>query len=333
MNKPVVISCRGGTPRSQLAVSVAEALGEIGAATAVAEVDEALRAEAQGAPVVALDGCESGCATQLLQAAGLARLSSLRLDEAGESGDAAVLASRLAPRLRSAAAPGRRRRARAPLAQQPDAGHRHTADDYLLAVDLLTSPVAECGAVIEGAPALSAHVSQLLGVTRPTAGEMLERLVRDGLLHRTDLRELLLTDAGRAAADAAGSRQRVLECFVTATLGYPAHEAFARARALATAFDDEAIERLRDALGRPERCPHGWPLDPAEERAERHVLSALSSLDADAAAVVVRLDERDEERLRAAAEAGLAPGERVTGADAASLEPRLAAAILVGPAA
>src|SRR3989304_1428118 len=46
----------------------------------------------------------------------------------------------------------------------------HTADDYLQAIHLLSSPVVDCGAVLEDVPALAAHVSRVLGVSRRRAG-------------------------------------------------------------------------------------------------------------------------------------------------------------------
>lgn len=343
--RPLVLPCRGGSAASRLAVATAEALAPLRAGDVLADAEQARR---RRGPVVALDGCGTGCATAQLRAAGVEPAASVTLDELAAAtpaaaGDPAALAAGFAKV--AAAAPRRRSPRRPPVPAPRTPGRRgHTVDDYLLAIDALTSPVVECGALVEGAPTLAAHVSQLLGVSRPTAGEALERLERLGLVRRTAQRELLLSAAGRAAADAALATHRVLELFVTDLLDYPAEEAFVRARGLAEAFDAAAIARLREALGRPVRCPHGWPIDAAAEREERAALTTLAALDAGTTAVVVRLAERDETALRELERAGLTLGssvrvlERPAHADAlvvacAGLEHvlahRVAAAVLV----
>lgn len=81
--------------------------------------------------------------------------------------------------------------------------------DYLLALDQLTAPLVDCGILAPELPALASHVAQLLGVSRASAGEMLQRLENLGLVTRTDGRQLLLGAAGRAAADIALYRQRI----------------------------------------------------------------------------------------------------------------------------
>ena len=97
------------------------------------------------------------------------------------------------------------------------------------------------------------------------------------------------------------------------TLGYSVAECAPRARALRAAFDDEALERLRDALSGPDRCPHGWPLDPARARAESERLRSLSSLGPGEHAVVARLAEDDAALVRLA-ELGVVRGARVEAA-------------------
>ena len=48
-------------------------------------------------------------------------------------------------------------------------------------------------------------------------------------------------------------------------------------------------------LFRSERCPHGWPIDPAFEQAENKELAPLADLKVGQEAEIVRLAEHDGE--------------------------------------
>ena len=189
---------------------------------------------------------------------------------------------------------------------------RTRSDDYLLALDSLTSPVVECGAVAD-APTVAAHVAQVLGVSRPAAGEMLGRLEDAGFVSRGAHKDVLLTHDGRAAADWALRRQRILECFAVQTLGYGIGECYERAREIAEGFTDESLDRMWVVLERPDRCPHGWPVDAEQGRHESRGLLALSSAGAIAAVEVERVDETSRERLAMLLESGISPGETLLG--------------------
>lgn len=307
----VFVSCRSSSPRSHIAAEVA---GELAArrSGSVRPLD-VVTAEGAAA-VVAVDGCSSACGARLLEAHGVTPAAALTLDDVdvdrrsfGDSvGAAAALVERRALT----------RRARRPSPpSSPHSAAVHTVEDYLIAIDWLTSPVGPCGARVENAPTLAAHVSTTLGVSRPTAGEMLNRLEQQGLIRRGASKELVLTSAGRAATDPSVRAHRILERFAADTLGYPIDECFGHARRLAPSFDDEAIARLDRALGHPRRCPHGWPVDAEEARSEAGRLLALAALPPAAAATVELLPENDAAILADAVEAGLLPGARVVRAD------------------
>jgi DtxR family Mn-dependent transcriptional regulator len=183
----------------------------------------------------------------------------------------------------------------------------HSHEDYLLALDTLTSPVVECGAIVDS-PTLAAHVAQILGISRPAAGETLARLEEEGFIRRGVHKDVLLTVPGRREADRILRKQRILECFAVETLGYPVDECFERAREISAGFDDDTLGRVWAALGRPVRCPHGWPVDPARSRIETRGLFALSAAHPEADVRVERLDEMSGERLRALLDAGIEPG-------------------------
>ncbi len=189
--------------------------------------------------------------------------------------------------------------------------HRHSIDDYLATIYFLAFPVGEYGPVVREGPALAARVAEMLGVSRPSAGEMLRRLEGEGLIERGKKKEVVLTPKGETAAERAIRRHRLVECFLTDFMGYAPAESHEQADRLADTFTDDMIERMRRRLGEPDRCPHGWPVDPAVEQVENRELTSLPDLKPGTRATIVRLAEHDGSLLRWFYEEGLTPGTEV----------------------
>jgi DtxR family Mn-dependent transcriptional regulator len=267
--------------------------------------------------VVAVDGCSSACGARFLEAHGVTPVAALTLDDVHADGrpvgevvaEAGAFVDRgvVSRRVRRLAPPSRSGSPRA-----------HTVEDYLVAIAWLTSPIGPCGALVENTPTLAAHVSTLLSVSRPTAGEALNRLERQGLIQRGASKELLLTASGRTAADRAVRAHRILECFTVDMLGYDLTTCFVHARQLAPSFDAEAVERLARSLGSPDRCPHGWPVDEDAARTLAATLVSLAALAAGAQAVVELIPENGLGWVGEVVEAGLVPGTPVVLAGAES---------------
>src|SRR5881398_3118370 len=165
----------------------------------------------------------------------------------------------------------------------------HSVDEYLETIYFLAFPIGEYRPLSGGSPTLASRVAEMLGVSRASAGEMLKRLERDGLIERGEHKEALLTATGRKRAERVVRKHRIIERLLTDFMGYTAAEAHVQADLLGDTFTDEMVERL----GRPDRCPHGWPVDPAVEQAENQDLAALSELGAGTRATIVRLAEHD----------------------------------------
>ena len=188
--------------------------------------------------------------------------------------------------------------------------HGHSVDDYLEAIYFLVSPIGEYQPA-DAPAAIAARVADLLGVSRTAVGEMLKRLAADGLLERSAGRELVLTPAGVERADRVVRRNRIVERFLTDFLGYDAADAHEHAGRVGAAFTEDMIERLHERLGYPDRCPHGWPVLPAQERAESSELVALADLAEGDSAEIVRLMEHDGGLLTWFYAEGFTPGARV----------------------
>src|SRR5919202_1525082 len=153
----------------------------------------------------------------------------------------------------------------------------HSVDEYLETIYFLAFPIGEYRPHSTGSPTLAARVAEMLGVSRASAGEMLKRLETEGLGERGEHKGGILTGRWRQRAERIVPKPPI-------------------------------IERNDDRLGHPDRCPHGWPVDPEFEQTENQELSPLADLEAPAQATIVRLAEHDGELLHWFYDEGLTPG-------------------------
>src|SRR5579884_4052635 len=157
----------------------------------------------------------------------------------------------------------------------------HGIDEYLETIYFLAFPIGEYRPTGGGTTqTIAARVAEMLGVSRASAGEMLKRLEAEGFVERGEHKEAILTAAGAERARKVVRKHRV-------------------------------IERIEAKLGHPDRCPHGWPVDPDVEQEENRELEALSDLAEGDAATIVRLAEHDGELLHWFYDEGLVPGALV----------------------
>src|SRR5213592_4797080 len=133
----------------------------------------------------------------------------------------------------------------------------HSVDEYLETIYFLAFPIGEYRPQTTGTPTLSSRVAEMLGISRASAGEMLKRLEKEGLVERGEHKEAILTASGRARAEKAVRKHRIIERLLTDFMGYTAAEAHIHADELGDTFSDEMVDRIDEKLGRPERCPHG----------------------------------------------------------------------------
>jgi DtxR family transcriptional regulator, Mn-dependent transcriptional regulator len=160
------------------------------------------------------------------------------------------------------------------------------AQEYLLALRV------SAGAG-DGAKVTAAQIARHLGVTTQAASEMFRRLGADKLVEH-DGGQLLLTTAGRAAADAIFRRHALLEWLLTSVVGLGWAESDEEAMRLQGAISPRVEARLDDLLGHPEICPHGNPIDAATAK-RRPAGTRLSDMEAGTRATVYRITEEAEE--------------------------------------
>lgn len=187
----------------------------------------------------------------------------------------------------------------------------HSVDEYLETIYFLAFPIGEYTPRVAGSPPLASRVAEMLHVSRASAGEMLKRLETDGLIERGARKEALLTATGRVRAERVVRKHRLIERLLTDFMGYTGAEAHERADQLGDTFTDEMIDRIDARLGHPERCPHGWPVDPAFEQAENRELAPLATLALGTRATIVRLAEHDGDLLHWFYDHDLVPGREI----------------------
>jgi DtxR family Mn-dependent transcriptional regulator len=188
----------------------------------------------------------------------------------------------------------------------PAAGH--SVDEYLETIYFLAYPIGEYTPRGAGSPPLASRVAEMLHVSRASAGEMLKRLEAEGLIERGARKEALLTATGLERAERVVRKHRIIERLLTDFMGYTGYEAHERADELGDTFDDDMVARMHEKLGRPGRCPHGWPIEPDVEQAENAELAPLAALSAGAGATIVRLAEHDGQLLHWFYDQELVPG-------------------------
>ena len=106
-----------------------------------------------------------------------------------------------------------------------------------------------------GSPTLASRVAEMLGVSRASAGEMLKRLEKEGLVRRGEHKEALLTPSGRKRAEKVVRKHRIVERLLTDFMGYTAGEAHVYADDIGETFSDDMVERMEEKLGYPGPLP------------------------------------------------------------------------------
>ncbi len=166
----------------------------------------------------------------------------------------------------------------------------------------------------EGKQVIAARLSERLGVKPPTVSQTLRRMERDSLI-KVDANEIKLTRLGLEVAEATIRRHRLLERFMTDFLGIGWAVAHSEAEKLQHALSDLIEQRMFEALGNPQSCPHGNPIPGARPT---KLPAEAKTLDTSAAGQRVKIlriteeGERDPRLLDYLQTSNLVPGTVVT---------------------
>lgn len=229
----------------------------------------------------------------------------------------------------------------AEVASAPELGSTSEAEQmYLITV----ARAAESGT--EGPVALS-KIADALGVSVPSANEMVRKLDTRGLLTYEPYRGVLLSDTGSRIADQVLRTRRLWATFLVEHLGFSPNDADDQACHLEHSTTPEAADRLAVFLGNPAAGPLGRRIPDATAASRPDPVLRLADFPVGATAEVVSITATGR-RLDFLSAESIAVGTRVTVAAAGTsgllitiggkavgedthLNPDLAAAIAVRP--
>ena len=171
-----------------------------------------------------------------------------------------------------------------------------------------------------GGRASTSALAERMGVAPASATAMLKKLDVLGLAEHEPYRGARLTSAGERAAIEMIRHHRLLEQYLSQTLGLSIDAVHAEADRLEHALSEELEAVIDESLGFPTHDPHGDPIPSATRELAHGEEVSLADLEPGGAAVVRRVPDSDPELLRYLDELGLVPGERVEQRAAAPFE-------------
>jgi DtxR family Mn-dependent transcriptional regulator len=164
----------------------------------------------------------------------------------------------------------------------------------------------------DGEPVTMQHLAEELALSGPSVTNMVKRLHELGLVNHTRYRDVALTPAGEKIALRVIRHHRLLELYLTESLGFDWDQVHAEAERLEHHVSAELEARIASALGHPTRDPHGDPIPSPEGDIDSVSTVLLSDLEPGEVAAISRVPDRDPEQLRYLGELGIVPGQTVT---------------------
>ena len=177
-----------------------------------------------------------------------------------------------------------------------------SAQDYLKAIYKLQG---------SGGRATTNAIAERMHVAPPSATAMVKKLTGLGLADHEPYRGVVLTDAGKKIAIEVIRHHRLLEQYLSESLGLPIDAVHAEADRLEHVISEELEARIDESLGYPTHDPHGDPIPTSELRFLQSDLLPLASLAPGEEAMVRRVPDSDAELLRYLSSLALLPGESV----------------------
>lgn len=134
-------------------------------------------------------------------------------------------------------------------------------------------------------------VSSLLNVTIQTAHEMIKKLEKNKMVSYLPYKGVKLTKKGIIEAERMIRSHRVLEVFLTDTLGFNWAEVHQDAELLEHAASKKVIDALYNFLGKPKYDPHGHPIPTLERTGYSLSMTSIYNLEVGAKFTICRVEE------------------------------------------
>jgi DtxR family Mn-dependent transcriptional regulator len=193
------------------------------------------------------------------------------------------------------------------LIMAPARSFSPAVEDYLKAIYRLQAEI--------DSPVTTNGLGDWLGVTASSASGMLRKLDDLQLVVYEPYRGVQLSDAGWAAAMRVVRRHRLLELFLSKTLGLSWDQVHDEAEALEHALSPGLCEVIAAKLGDPRTDPHGDPIPTADGQVLETPSASLGSLRPGQRGRVVRVSDRDPAVLRLLTDLGVKLGDSLHIAD------------------
>jgi DtxR family Mn-dependent transcriptional regulator len=159
-------------------------------------------------------------------------------------------------------------------------------------------------------PTTSALAAEL-GVSPPSVTSMVKKLASLKLVEHERYRGTRLTPKGERVALEVIRHHRLIEQYLSQTLGLPIDALHAEADRLEHALSEELEAQIDRSLGFPTRDPHGDPIPGPDLKIDRLEVTPLSTLEAGDRATVERIPDGDGDVLRYLLKLKLTPGNRL----------------------
>jgi DtxR family Mn-dependent transcriptional regulator len=178
----------------------------------------------------------------------------------------------------------------------------HAMEDYLKAIYRLSERDPEV---------TPQQIANELSVSGASVTNMVKRLDDLNLVEYSRYKGVTLTEPGRKIALEVIRHHRLLELYLSESLGMPWHEVHAEAERLEHHLSDELEARMDSALGFPTHDPHGDPIPSVDLVIDEVRGVNLTALTAGQKGTVTRVSDRDPDQLEYLGSLGLYPGSEV----------------------
>ena len=160
-------------------------------------------------------------------------------------------------------------------------------------------------------PVTIKRLADELGVSPPSASEMVKRLRGAGLVAEPEIRGVKLTPQGELEGARLVRRHRLSERFLVDYLDMPWDAVHEEACKFEHVLSPEVEARLAEQLGNPRTCPHGHPIPDEDGSLAEERLRPLVELQPGEEGVIGCIAQEDGDLLRYLGSLGLVPETRV----------------------
>jgi DtxR family Mn-dependent transcriptional regulator len=155
--------------------------------------------------------------------------------------------------------------------------------------------------------AYTSALAEAMQVSAASATGMIKKLAARKLVRYSPYQGVVLSKGGLMVALETIRHHRLLELYLTASLGYGWDTAHDEAERLEHVISEDLEERIFEALGRPNRDPHGEPIPSRDGRVPTWNHACLADLESGASGTIRQVRDGSPDMLRYLGERGLVP--------------------------